>query len=98
MKTDNIFIDLIIPESLGKSLTLEVPKNTSIIDIIKKHNQFDFSKKVLKNSNELHHYILVYVDRDRIYDLNTPIICQCEIEVFVPMPWLGDKIASQLSI
>lgn len=79
-----ISINLSIPKTLGQSSSLDIEQNTEIKGVFEKYRP-ELLPHLVNKEGELKRFCHVYLNGNRVVDLNTPIAENSQLEVLIPM-------------
>lgn len=85
MINNNVVVDLTLPKVIGESETLNIPRNATVLDVIKKLNQHMLLDKIIINASEFNQFVLIYLNGQRIKDPSICITRDSKIEIIIPM-------------
>ncbi|WP_312212910.1 hypothetical protein [Pseudescherichia sp.] len=85
MNDEEITIDVIIPKSIGSSLSLSLPSGSTILEVLYLINHQELINKIVKNETEFSGFVLVYVNKQRTKDPSMRLKSSSAIEIIIPM-------------
>lgn len=85
MNDEEITVDVIIPKSIGSSLSLTLQSGSTILEVLHSLNQSELVNKVLKTETEFSQFVLVYVNNQRTKDPSVRLKTSSTIEIVIPM-------------
>jgi|GEM_PF-6866327 len=85
MNDEEITVDVIIPKSIGSSLSLSLPSGSTILEVLYSLNQHELVNKIIKNETEFSQFVLVYMNNQRTKDPSVRLVTSSTIEIIIPM-------------
>ena len=85
MNDEEITVDVIIPKSIGSSLSLSLPSGSTILEVLYSLNQHELVNKIIKNETEFSQFVLVYMNNQRTKDPSVRLVTSSTIESIIPM-------------